>query len=48
MDVQSPAELGKQSVQLMAKAIKSEEVEPTVQVAVDTVDSDNIADYLGN
>ncbi|GAB3620551.1 substrate-binding domain-containing protein [Glutamicibacter endophyticus] len=45
---QNPAELGKQSVQLMAKAIKSEEVEPTVQVAVDTVDSDNIADYLGN
>lgn len=44
---QNPAELGKQSVQILAKAIKGEEVEANVQVAVDTVDEKNIAEYAG-
>lgn len=44
---QNPAELGKQSVQILAKAMKGEEVEANVQVAVDTVDSDNVAQYAG-
>ncbi|ALD64866.1 substrate-binding domain-containing protein [Arthrobacter sp. 'calajunan'] len=45
---QNPAELGKQSVQILAKAMNGEEVEANVQVAVDTVDSDNVAQYAGN
>lgn len=44
---QNPAELGKQSVQILSKSIKGEEVEANVQVAVDTVDEKNIADYAG-
>ncbi|WP_159612498.1 substrate-binding domain-containing protein [Glutamicibacter sp. JC586] len=42
---QNPAELGKQSVQMLSKSINGEDVEANVQVAVDTVDSKNIADY---
>lgn len=42
---QNPAELGKQSVQILSKSIKGEEVEANVQVAVDTVDEKNIAEY---
>ncbi|GAA1407887.1 D-ribose ABC transporter substrate-binding protein [Glutamicibacter uratoxydans] len=45
---QNPEELGKQSVQLMSKAVAGEEVESNVQVAVDTVDSKNIAEYAKN
>lgn len=44
---QNPAELGKQSVQILAKAMNGEEVEANVQVAVDTVDSENVAQYAG-
>jgi len=44
---QNPAELGKQSVQMLSKSINGEEVEANVQVAVDTVDQKNIADYAG-
>ncbi|UXN32971.1 substrate-binding domain-containing protein [Glutamicibacter sp. M10] len=44
---QNPAELGKQSVQMLSKAINGEDVEANVQVAVDTVDSKNIAEYSG-
>ncbi|MGO1229323.1 substrate-binding domain-containing protein [Glutamicibacter arilaitensis] len=44
---QNPAELGKQSVQILAKAIKGEGVEANVQVAVDTVDEKNFAEYAG-
>jgi len=44
---QNPAELGKQSVQILSKSIKGEEVEANVQVAVDTVDEKNIAEYAG-
>ncbi len=42
---QNPAELGKQSLQILSKSIKGEEVEANVQVAVDTVDEKNIAEY---
>ena len=34
-------------MQILAKAIKGEEVEAKVQVAVDTVDEKNIAEYAG-
>lgn len=44
---QNPAELGKQSVQMLSKAISGEDTEANVQVAVDTVDSKNIAEYSG-
>ncbi|UYQ76951.1 substrate-binding domain-containing protein [Glutamicibacter sp. JL.03c] len=44
---QNPAELGKQSVQILSKSIKGEEVEANVQVAVDTVDEKNVAEYAG-
>ncbi|TAP28232.1 substrate-binding domain-containing protein [Arthrobacter sp. S41] len=44
---QNPAELGKQSVQMLSKAINGEDVEANAQVAVDTVDSKNIAEYSG-
>jgi len=44
---QNPAELGKKSVQILSKSIKGEEVEANVQVAVDTVDEKNIAEYAG-
>ncbi|MGP9607528.1 substrate-binding domain-containing protein [Glutamicibacter sp. AOP38-B1-38] len=43
---QNPAELGKQSVQILAKAMKNETVEESVQVAVDTVDTENVAEYI--
>ncbi len=43
---QNPAELGKQSVQILAKAMKDEAVEEVVQVAVDTVNTGNVADYV--
>jgi len=44
---QNPAELGKQSVQILSKSIKGEEIEANVQVAVDTVDEKNVAEYAG-
>ncbi|QIV86555.1 substrate-binding domain-containing protein [Glutamicibacter mishrai] len=44
---QNPAELGKQSLQILSKSIKGEEVEANVQVAVDTVDEKNVAEYAG-
>lgn len=42
---QNPAELGRQSVQLMGQVLNGESVDAEVAVAVDTVDAKNIADF---
>ncbi|WP_396277186.1 substrate-binding domain-containing protein [Glutamicibacter creatinolyticus] len=42
---QNPAELGRQSVQIISKVLAGEQVESEVAVAVDTVTEQNIADF---
>ena len=42
---QNPAELGRQSVKMIAKVLNGEGVEADVAVAVDTVDAANISEY---
>lgn len=42
---QNPAELGRQSVQILSQVLAGEEVEAEVAVAVDTVNEANIADF---
>ena len=42
---QNPAELGRQSVQILAESLAGKDVEATVAVAVDTVNAENIGEY---
>lgn len=42
---QNPAELGRQSVQIISKVLAGETVESEVAVAVDTVNEENISEY---
>lgn len=42
---QNPAELGRQSVQIISKSLAGKDVEATVSVAVNTVTSTNVAEF---